>query len=351
MVRLVDDLLDVSRITRGKIELRGERVELAAVLASAVETSRPLIDAAGHELIVDGSARSRCSLDADPMRLAQVFANLLNNAAKYTDRAADDLAVGRSERGADVAVIGARHRHRHRRRDAAARLRHVHAGRPHAAPRAGRARHRARRSCEALVEMHGGTRRGAAATGSGSGSEFIVRLPLAAEVPRASEPRRRRAPVAPPLAPLAVLVVDDNRDAADSLGDAAAIARRRRRGRLRRPGGARVARGDPPGRGAARHRHAAAWTATRSRAGSASSPGIEDVVLIALTGWGQDDDRRRAREAGFDHHLVKPARRRRAADADALAAESRRRGARSSFALARPSRGSPRSAGSDRPAS
>src|SRR5262249_36892029 len=84
MVRLVDDLLEVSRITRGKIELRSEPVTLAEVLASAIETSRPLIDAAEHELLVEGP-REDLLVDADPIRLSQVFANLLNNAAKYTE--------------------------------------------------------------------------------------------------------------------------------------------------------------------------------------------------------------------------------------------------------------------------
>ena len=128
LVRLVDDLLDVSRIMRGKIELRKERVELAAVVARAVETARPLIEAQGHELTVSVPAEP-LPLDADPVRLAQVVGNLLTNAAKYTDAGrphpADGPAGGR--RGG---AAGAGHRHRHRPGHAAARLRPVRAGGP-----------------------------------------------------------------------------------------------------------------------------------------------------------------------------------------------------------------------------
>ena len=102
MVRLVDDLLDVSRITRGKMELRKERVELAAVVRNAVETSRPLIEGGGHELTV-ALPPEPVYLDADPVRLAQVFSNLLNNAAKYTE-AGGHIWLAVERQGSDVLV-------------------------------------------------------------------------------------------------------------------------------------------------------------------------------------------------------------------------------------------------------
>src|SRR5262249_59472358 len=102
MVRLIDDLMDVSRITRGKLELRKERVELAGVVRAAVDTSRPLIHSAGHELSVTLPARP-ILLDADPTRLSQVFSNLLNNAARYTEPGGD-IALVVERRGGDVVV-------------------------------------------------------------------------------------------------------------------------------------------------------------------------------------------------------------------------------------------------------
>ena len=179
MVRLVDDLLDVCRITRGKIELRKERVELAAVVDSAVETSRPLIEAAGHELTV-ALPPEPVVVDADPMRLAQVFSNLLNNAAKYTERGGH-IWLTAERRGGEVVVsvrdtgIGIAAEHLPHA------LRHVLAGGPRrwSGRRAGWAS--AWRWSSGLVEMHGGTVE-ARSDGPGKGSEFVVRLP-AAEAP------------------------------------------------------------------------------------------------------------------------------------------------------------------------
>ena len=111
MVRLVDDLLDLSRITRDRLELRRSASSSATVIEHAVETSRPLIDSAGHELVGDAAAEP-FYLNADPARLAQVFANLLNNAAKYTDAGGDDLADARAD-GERGRRQRARHRHRH----------------------------------------------------------------------------------------------------------------------------------------------------------------------------------------------------------------------------------------------
>ena len=138
LVRLVDDLLDVSRVMRGKIELRRERVELAAVIARAVETVQPLIEVQGHQLELSIPDESLL-VDADPVRLAQVVANLLTNAAKYTEAKGHIGIEVRRERQRPCRADGARRRHRHRRRHAAAHLRAVHAGRPHVDQGTGRA--------------------------------------------------------------------------------------------------------------------------------------------------------------------------------------------------------------------
>ncbi len=300
MVRLVDDLLEVSRVTRGKVDLRREPVELAAVVRAAVETSRPLLDAAGHRLAVavpDGPL----AVAGDPVRLAQVFSNLLNNAAKYTPPGGRVWLTARRDGGeAEVSV------------------RDTGAGIPAdmlAAvfePFTQVARTDARSQgglgigltlVKNLVELHGG-RVEAHSDGEGKGTEVVVRLPLTARpVPAAAPdpPAGRAAPIA-----RRVLVADDNRDAADSLGD------------LLRLLGAdvRVVYDGPAALAAvAAFRPAVALldigmpgmdgyeVARRVR----ERPGSDAPALVALTGWGQDEDRRRSAAAGFDHHLVKPA--------------------------------------------
>ena len=140
LVRMVDDLLDVSRVLRGKVELRREPLDIADAIAMAVETSRPLIDAQRQELVVRLPGRP-VTVHGDPVRLAQVIANLLNNASKYSARRRGHPPRGPAgrRRGGDR---GARRRRRHSRRPAAARVRAVRAGRPVARTIAGRARHR-----------------------------------------------------------------------------------------------------------------------------------------------------------------------------------------------------------------
>ncbi len=175
LVRLVDDLLEVSRITRGRIELRMETVELAAVARNAIETSRPLIDAAGLQLAIS-LPQDPIMLDGDPIRLAQVFANLLNNAAKYTDRGGQ--------------IWFSAKRGRKRRRDHGPRsqasafqrscslkaVRHVHAGRPLHGPFARRPGHRPHaRSQPGRIAFGVGR---VYSAGPGCGSEFRVRLPI-----------------------------------------------------------------------------------------------------------------------------------------------------------------------------
>jgi PAS domain S-box-containing protein len=301
LVRLVDDLLEVSRITRGCIELRTERVDLARVVQTAVETSRPLIEAAGHRITValpDGPL----VLVADPVRLAQVVANLLNNAARYTEPGGRiDLSV---EARAGEAVV--------RVRDSGIGIP------PEMIPRIFEMFTQVSRSdrrsqgglgiglalVQTMVRMHGGTVE-ADSPGPGRGSVFTVRLPLAegpAPGGAAAPPDGDRQWAAHPLR---LLVVDDNRDAADSLAMLLKIAGSE----------VEVARDGPAALEAARRwRPDVAFldlgmpgmdgyeVARRLRA----DPSLAGTVLIAVSGWGQEGDRRRSREAGIDHHLIKP---------------------------------------------
>jgi signal transduction histidine kinase len=299
MVRLVDDLLEVSRITRGKIELRKEPIELRTAIEVAVETSRPLIDAARHRLTVD-LPQEPLNVEADPTRLAQVFANLLNNAAKYTEDGGD-LHL-RAERQGGEAVISVR--------DTGVGIAPAHLASVFDMFVQGRGGHPRMPGglgigltlVRTLVEMHGGSV-AARSDGPGKGSEFTVRLPLSA-APFSEEKRRAAAPAAAAMLPR-VLVVDDNRDAADSLGSLLGIL------------GADVHvvhDGQAALDAFGAYRPALVFldlgmpemdgfeVARRMRA----RPDYDGVRLVALTGWGQEKDRRQTAAAGFDEHLVKP---------------------------------------------
>ncbi len=299
MVRLVDDLMEVSRITRGKIDLRKEPVELAAVVHSAVETSKPLIETARHQLAIDLPA-GPLTLNADPVRLAQVLANLLNNAAKYTPEGGRIWLTARRA-GANVEIS----------------VRDSGAGIPaEVLPKVfdlfmqgERTYSRAQGGLgigltlvRSLVNLHGGGVE-ARSDGPGRGSEFVVRLPLAAAQLAAPDGDRYARPAA--VAPRRILVVDDNRDAADSLGML-----------LKFLGADVCTANDGPAALEAFQTYRPSVVlldiglpemdgyevARRTR----QQPEGGDVTLIALTGWGQEEDRRRSREAGIDHHLVKP---------------------------------------------
>jgi signal transduction histidine kinase/DNA-binding response OmpR family regulator len=298
LVRLVDDLLEVSRISRGAFELRRERVELATVVRNAVDTSNPLIHAAGHQLTVS-MPREPLWLDGDPVRLAQILANLLNNAATYTERGGRISVRAWQDNGHALIAV----------RDNGTGIA------AEALPRLFQMFHRGSESnrrnpsglgiglslARGLAEMHGGTIT-VKSGGPGQGSEFTVRLPLAASQPAPAA--ERSADDA--LPPRRILVVDDNRDAGDSLGLLLEVLGAEVR--VARDGAeALEAYGayDPsvvlldigmPGMDGYE-------VARRIRA---RSPGPRPTI-VALTGWGQDSDRREAREAGFDHHLVKPA--------------------------------------------
>jgi PAS domain S-box-containing protein len=300
LVRLIDDLLDVSRITRGKLHLRPERAALVSIVDAAVEVSRSLIDRQGHELTVEPVPDVH--LDGDPIRLAQVIANLLTNAAKYTERGGRIVLAARREGGAVVVSV-----------------RDTGIGIPQAMltkvfelfAQVDRGREKATGGLgiglslvKALVEMHGGSVE-ARSAGDGQGSEFVVRLP----VPPDGAPDQPRPPVgatAPPTGgKLRVLVVDDDDDSAESMATMLEMFGHEVRAALGGEAGVREAEAFRPqvvlldigmpkvdGYEACRRIRAEPWGA--------------GVVLIALTGWGADEDRRKTREAGFDHHLTKP---------------------------------------------
>jgi PAS domain S-box-containing protein len=299
MALLLDDLLDVSRITRGVLPLRKTGTELAAVIASAVETARPAIDGMGHTLEIHLPPAPE-HFEADPLRVAQVVGNLLTNAAKYTDRGGrirlDARRVGRevvidvSDNGIGIA--------------------------PESLPEVFRMFSQLRSAGErtsaglgiglalskGLVELHGGSLT-VRSDGPGCGSTFTVRLPVG-QIPvedgTLGAPQTRGA-----AAPRKVLIADDNRDAADSL--AALLQLDGHETRLSFDGDDALSAYEHfspdiclldigmPGRNG--------YEVARTIRGM---PGGERPVLIAVTGWGQESDRHLAMQAGFDHHLTKP---------------------------------------------
>ena len=297
MVRLVDDLLEISRITRGTFELRREPVELATVVRNAIETSDPLIQAAGHELEVE-LPEEPLVVDGDPVRLAQVLSNVLNNSAKYTPPGGRISIRARREPG--TAVVAVRDSGRGISPEVLPRLfemfgRGAGSGKPDDGLGIGLAL--ARR----LVEMHGGSIE-AASGGPGKGSEFTIRLPLA---PGGSRPVLG-APLVEAMSSKRILVVDDNRDSAESmsmlLGVLGAEVRVALDGATALaiyqefdPSVVLLDIGMPDMDGYE--------VARRIRAGFPE----RRTAIVALTGWGQEQDRWRTRTAGFDHHLTKPA--------------------------------------------
>jgi len=308
IVRLVDDLLEISRITRGAIELRRVPVQLAAVVSSAVETSRTIIDAGQHRLEMSLPAEE-VWLDADPTRLAQVISNLLNNAAKYTDPGGRIRVAAQLDGGEVVIEV----------RDTGIgipaallpRVFEMFAQGSHAAARESGGLGIGLTLVRSLVEMHGG-RVTAASDGAGKGSVLTVRLPVIGPVRQAGTPQPAPAPAAMKSLPR-ILVVDDNHDAADSLGALLEII------------GARVivAHDGPTALELVEaHQPDIVFldigmpqmdgyeVARRIR----QLPQAADTILVALTGWGQEKDRLQSEAAGFDRHLVKPA------DLDALRA-------------------------------
>jgi len=301
MVRLVDDLMEVSRITRGKIELHKEQLDVAAIIRSAVETSRPWIEAARHQLAISLSPEP-LFVDGDLVRLAQVLTNLLNNAAKYTENGGQIWLVARRVEG--DAVISVRDNGIGIPADTLPHIFELFMQADHATSRAQGGLGIGLSLVRSLVDMHGGSIE-AKSAGPGQGSEFIVRLPLAGSRFAPSLRPRELQPTSS-LPARRVLVVDDNRDAAESLGML-----------LKFLGSEVRVVGD--GIAALQALRSYQPTVVLLDIGMPGMDGYEvarrirelpefkDTLLVALTGWGQEEDRRRSQSAGFDHHLIKPA--------------------------------------------
>jgi PAS domain S-box-containing protein len=301
LVRLVDDLLDLSRISRDKLELRKERMELAAVLRQAVETSQPL--AAGENQSLElALPEEPILLSADAIRLTQVFGNLLNNACKFSPRGSVIHLAARRE-GSDCVVSVRDHGigiPAEKIGQVFEMFTQVHQNLERSHQGLGIGLTLVRR----LIEMHGGSVT-ATSAGEGQGSEFLVRLPILTPTP--PPPPAPHGSISPLLLlpPRRVLVVDDNHDAARTLGalfrldghevklahdgkEACAVAE------AYRPDIILLDIGLPKLSG-----YEVCQAVRRQEWAS-------DVVIVALTGWGQDDDRRRSAAAGFDGHIVKP---------------------------------------------
>jgi PAS domain S-box-containing protein len=315
LVRLVDDLLDVSRITSGKVELKRDRVELAEVVAKAIEMASPMIEQRQHRLDVS-VPRAGLAVDADAPRLAQAVCNLLTNAAKYTETKGE--IVVSAERSGNEAVLRVRDNGVGVAPELLARIFEPFVQAPQTLERAHGGLGLGLAIVRSLVVMHGGSVH-AASEGPGKGTELTLRLPLVQGAAPVAElgiaaPGRARAP-----APDAkrVLIVDDNADAASTLAAA-----------LRLYGMAvEVAHDGPQAIEAApRFRPDVALLdiglpvmdgyelARRLRWAAGRDPLSPRLTLVALTGYGEQADRQRSRDAGFMHHLVKPV------DLDALVA-------------------------------
>jgi PAS domain S-box-containing protein len=303
MSLLLDDLLDVSRITRGQLELKKDYVDLKAVVNVAVETARPLIDAKQHRLAVSLPAEN-VKLEADPLRLSQVIGNLLTNAAKYTDPEGNITLTARLENAELVIAI---------KDDGIGLAAEVIPGLFTMCSQVNSAIDRAEGGLgiglslvRGLVDLHGG-RVEARSEGLGRGSEFIVHLPLKVLAPADAKSASSTGGAANESAVRRgrVLVADDNRDAAESLALVLGFsgyevlttfsgAEALEVGARERPQAALIDIGMPgmSGHEVARRIRLEAWG--------------KHAVLIALTGWGQDQDKQAAIAAGFDEHMTKP---------------------------------------------
>ena len=300
MVRLIDDLLDLSRVTRGKVQLERERADVRSMVGTALDASRPLIDTAGLELIVR-IPETPVIVDADPTRISQVLSNLLNNAAKFTERGGT-VELDVTEQGSHVEIrvsdtgIGI----------PTEMLTHIfemfaQVGDIGARTQAGLGI--GLTLVKRLVELHGG-QVWAESEGPGRGSTFVVRLPCTHDG-HADAERSHGAEPAGSLQSRRVLVVDDNIDAAEMLATLLSLDGHDVRTAPSGPAALEIIKDFHPQvafldiglPGMSGYE-----LARRIRA----EPRLAGIMLVAVTGWGQDEDRRQSKEAGLDYHLTKP---------------------------------------------
>jgi CheY-like chemotaxis protein/two-component sensor histidine kinase len=297
---MVDDLLDLNRISKGKIELRRGRVELACVVQHAVEAIRPTCENKGHELSVI-LPQHPIYLDADSARLTQVLSNLLNNACKFTnnggcitltaEQQGEQALIRVSDNGIGLAA------------DQRSRIFDMFAQVDTSLERSASGLGIGLTLVKNLVEMHGGTVE-AHSQGIGQGSEFVICLPISVAT---AEPQPPVPAVSKPAATISrrILVVDDNRDSAKTMAMLLKVTGHQTQiaydgleaveaAESFRPEVVLLDIGLPKLNGYE--------TAVAIR----QQPWGKDMLLVALTGWGQDDDRQKSKDAGFDAHLVKP---------------------------------------------
>ena len=304
IVRLVDDLLDVSRITRGKVTLRMQRIDLATVVNQAVEEARPLIENRGHKLTVK-MPQQPIHLNADASRLIQVIGNLLNNAAKYTEPGG---TIGlEMRREADAAVISVKDNGLGIAADLLPRVFDLFTQSDRTLDRSQGGLGIGLTLVRRLIEMHGGEAR-AFSPGPGGGSEFVVRLPVLPEKPKV-EFIRSAATDHNPISTSSqrILIVDDNVDSADSLGMLLELSGHQVK--VEYDGNSAIAAAGSyrpslilldiglPGMNGYE-------VARRLR----ENPDFSGMMIVALTGYGQEHDRRKSQETGFNYHLIKPVR-------------------------------------------
>jgi len=301
LVHLVDDLLDVARISRGKVELRKERAELPGIVERAIEASRPVIEGAKHRLAVKLPTQP-LYLDADMTRISQVLSNLLNNAAKYT-REGGSIELTAERAGPEV-LIQVRDNGIGIPKDMLSRIFDMFTQVDASLDRSQGGLGIGLTIVKRMVELHGG-RVEAASEGPGKGSTFSVRLPLAASQDSALPAALSGTLRAQLGSGLRVLVVDDNKDAAESLAMLLQLLGHSVRTTSDGPKALQEAQSHRP-------------DLILLDIGMPGMDGYEvarrlrqleesrDAMIVALTGWGQLEDRRRSREAGFDHHMVKP---------------------------------------------
>ena len=300
MVRLVDDLLDLNRITHDRLELRRSEVELATVIQQAVEVVRPLIDAAGQKLTIDLPDEA-IYLNADRARLAQVFGNLLNNSCKYTGPNGS-ISLSARRNGNEGVVVSVRDNGAGIPADKIDSIFDMFMQVDRRSDQSQGGLGIGLTLVKRLIEMHGGSIE-ARSAGEGQGSEFVVHLPIISKPAVDSSPVSRDSSAS--LSQLRILIVDDNRDSADSLAMLFEITGNKtylahdgvealEEIERHRPEVVLMDIGLPKldGHEVCRRVREKSWG--------------KDIRIIALTGWGQEDDRRKSEEAGFNGHLVKP---------------------------------------------